>query len=131
MTTKYKSVDANIFIEAFFRSGQKSLNCQKLLLTKKLKLSIVLLSEIIYVTTKTYKIDRKEACALIKSILKRDNILISKKQVLSDALSLFSNHKLDWADCYLLAQYTAGKTSGIYSYDTDLDKISKKARIEP
>ncbi len=132
MTSNYKSIDTNILIEVLCRpESKKSISCQKLILTKKLKLSHIVIGETIYVATKIYKLSKEKTAQFLKVLINRQNILTSNSLVLATTLNLFSTHNLDWADCYLVGQFIHNQSSGIYSYDTDLDKVNKIVRYEP
>ncbi len=87
------------------------------------------IAECVYVLTKTYRVPRDRAAGSLTDILRYKGIANDDRQVLIQALSLFSEQGLDIVDCILCARAAAGGDHQ-FTFDVDLNKMNENPRSE-
>lgn len=96
-------VDANIFLRYILNDNQEMANfAENLLNNGNAFIYPEVLAEMVYVLTKVYNIERNEVCEKLTQLL--DFVETTDKDVMKLALKNFSEIKLDFVDCILLAQ---------------------------
>ena len=78
-----------------------------------------------------YNIPRKEIRDMLSSLIKIPNFKVENKQIVLDALDLYTSYNLDFGDSLLAACVGQTKRKAIYSYDHDFDRIEGIERKEP
>ncbi len=101
MGTKF--VDTNILLEAYFRKGEKSDRCLRLL----------------------------ESDENLYTSINLPGLEIPDKKLIAQALKLFESLNLDWADCLNAVLSRNLEIGEVYSYDRDFEKVSGIKRLEP
>jgi predicted nucleic-acid-binding protein len=81
------------------------------------------IAECIYVLTKIYRVPADKAAASLIDILRYKGIANHDRYELIQALSLFSERKIDIVDCILCVKAT-GSDAGLFSFDRELNKIA-------
>jgi predicted nucleic-acid-binding protein len=61
----------------------------------------VVLCELIWALTASYKFDRPAVAAVVLLLLRSDEVALEGKQVIADALYLFQISRADFADCLI------------------------------
>ena len=84
------------------------------------------IAECIYVLTRIYKVPRHKAAGSIIDILRYKGIANSDREELINALTLFSDNKLDIVDCILAAKTMAGGDT-LFSFDNELNNLTRRA----
>ena len=64
-------------------------------------INTIVLCELIWALTTSYKYDRPAVAAVILLLLRSDEVTLEGKQVIADALYLFQISKADFADCLI------------------------------
>lgn len=127
----YKFVDTNIFIEIFIRFGKKSDKSKKLIQSGSgLYTNILVLSEIIWVFSSFYKLDKKLTIKYLKKIIS-SNIEIENKKTIINTINYYEANNVDWTDCLNMFLAREQKIDEVYSYDRGLDKFDWVKRLEP
>lgn len=130
MTTRF--VDTNIFLEAYFRQGEKSDKCLRLLKSNEnLYTSWLVVGEFEWVLRSVYELEKPEIAKLIGSVINLSSLEIPDKKLVAQALRLFESLRLDWTDCLNVVLSRNLGVGGVYSYDHDFDKFSGIKRLEP
>ena len=62
-----------------------------------------ILAEVLYVLIKVYKVEKREACSFVKSVL--DELSVDEKAAVEYALDLHSAKTLDFVDCLIVARH--------------------------
>ena len=75
--------------------------------------------ELVYVLSKVYKIERKEISFAILDLL--EDVEMIDKQLYVQSIKLYSETKLDYVDCVLVARNQVFNDK-IYSFDDKLNK---------
>ena len=86
------------------------------------RISILVIGELIWILERFYDQDRKVFIPKIISLLSLKNIRIieAKKELVMDALAIFSSRKVDFTDVYLSKIVTKKE---IFSFDRDFKKL--------
>jgi predicted nucleic-acid-binding protein len=61
----------------------------------------IVLSELIWALTASYKFDRPNVIAVILLLLRSEEVALEGKKVIADALYVFRTSKADFADCLI------------------------------
>lgn len=79
------------------------------------------LVECVYILTKYYKVNKKEAAVVLAGLLSYKGVVNRDKTILTNALNLFAAENLDVVDC-VLASKASGIGARIFTFDKDLRK---------
>ncbi len=130
MNTKF--VDTNIFLEAYFRKGEKSDKCLRLLKSdENLYTSWLVIGEFEWVLRSVYGLERPEIVKLISSVISFSGLEIPDRKLVAQALKLFESLNLDWTDCLNATLSKNLEIDEVYSYDRDFEKVKFLKRKEP
>ncbi len=91
----------------------------------------VVAAEVAYVLTTTYGLPVGRAAELLTGVLEFPGVQVADVSLLRDAIGLWSDTGLDFADAYLAALARRVSDSGVLSFDRDLDRIEGVTRIDP
>ncbi len=86
-------------------------------------------AEIVYVLLKIYSIEKKKVCSVLKQIFLYPNINFYSKDVILDALDIFSKNSMDYVDCILCA-YNVNEDRKIISFDKKVVTLLKKLKLQ-
>ena len=127
-----KFVDTNIFLEAYFRKGEKSDKCLRLLKSdENLYTSWLVIGEFEWVLRSVYGLERPEIVKLISSVISFSGLEIPDRKLVAQALKLFESLNLDWTDCLNATLSKNLEIDEVYSYDRDFEKVKFLKRKEP
>lgn len=126
-----RAIDANLILR-YLLDDPEAPRVEKLLKDerKKLILPDVVVAEVVWVLDSFYKWDRKKIAQFVTSLLHLETIQ-SNEALLTAALDIFRDKKVDFVDAYLASLAHKGEIKGVYSFDKDFDKIPKVRRLEP
>lgn len=130
-------IDANVILRFLTRDDKKKSDaCENLFEkavygTEELFISDMTVAEVIWVLEKVYKCGRDEIRLGIEKIVNTPNLAFSDKDLLYDAINLYSQSGIDFIDAYHVALMHIKGINQIYSYDGDFDGIYGIQRIEP
>jgi predicted nucleic acid-binding protein len=94
-------------------------------------LTDVVIAELAYVLTSVYELDRHDVAAKVASLLRLPGVESSDPGLFEDALDVWSDGRLDFADAYLAAIARNFEGAGILSFDQDFDRIERVERVDP
>lgn len=126
-------LDSNTLLRFFTNDDpQKAEAVEKLLKRPRrdLLLPDVLVSEVIWTLTSFYKLPRVKVVEEFKSIFGLA-VIRANKTLLLQALENYTTYNIDWVDAYACALVQVGEAESIYSYDSDIDKVSDVKRLMP
>ncbi|NTU46430.1 type II toxin-antitoxin system VapC family toxin [Candidatus Roizmanbacteria bacterium] len=133
-------LDTNIFVRALTGDDEKKMkHCQDLfqkIAQKKViaTTSETVIAEVVYVLSSkvlNYGFSRKEIRDQLETLLMLNGFRFSQKEMVIQALYLYAEKNIDFSDA-LLAQYAINsEANGVYSYNTDFDKIPSVKRKVP
>jgi predicted nucleic-acid-binding protein len=117
------TVDANIILRLVLGDNAEMARIvKKQLVTNTFLIKREVLSEILYVLSKTYKIERKIVVESIYRILDLDDVIVESENVVKCALKTYKNHNLDFVDCMLYA-YQEIESESVFAFDKKLLKL--------
>ena len=118
-------LDANVVIRFLVRDDeilyQKSYEIMQEIEQGKTEALLMdfILAEIIYVLKRIYKIDKIQISNALKKILLNDNFYTDNKLVTFEALDIYANKNIDFADAMLCAKKNL-EGFEIVSFDRDM-----------
>lgn len=131
-------VDANIVIRYLTRDDPGKAEKCRALLEKTIAgqgpalfMSDLAVAEIVWVLESIYKLSKSEIRDNVETVLSAPNIEFQNKEFLSESVVLYAAHNVDFIDAYQAVLVKHRQMSGIYSYDTDFDKLAGVLRLEP
>ncbi len=96
-----------------------------------LSTSVMVIAELIWTLLSYYKVAKAEVVEKVSVIIGSENIFIPDKNLLADALVLYSRKNIDFIDAYHVIFMKYHGFREIYSYDEDFDIIEDIQRREP
>ncbi len=116
-------VDANIVLRYLLEDNEElASQAAEIIDNNEINLPIEVLSEVIYVLSKVYKMERKDISAIMSDFLNSDDVQIPHRNVVVKGLKYFGTRKLDFVDC-ILAGYAKCENAEIHTFDVDLRKL--------
>lgn len=132
-------VGSNIFVR--FLTGddpQKYARCVALFQrTQRSEVQLVasesVIAEVTYVLSSRslYRIPRETVAVALRTLLADPAFRLDHNETVLDALSLWQDSNLDFADCISAGHVRRLELDGVYSYDRDFDRIPSVRRLEP
>lgn len=136
MTKKTFFLDANIFLRFLTGDDRRKAEATRRLIQKAVDGEIALhthpliLAEVVWVLESYYKLPRQEIAGKLHLIMNTPNISIDDENAFAHAVELYSESKIDLADCFAAA-LTIQESYVLLSYDRDFDKLAGVVRKEP
>jgi predicted nucleic acid-binding protein len=90
----------------------------------------IVVAEAAYVLTSS-GIETPRAAELIERLLDLPGVEVVDEVLLRDALTLWPQGRLDFADAYLAALARRISDSSVLSFDGDLDRVEGVTRLDP
>jgi predicted nucleic acid-binding protein len=134
---KRKFIDTNIFLRYLTRDDPlRYEKCREIL--KKgvegkigLVTSEMVIAELIWTLLSYYKVSKADIVEKISVIVSTENLYIPDKDIIIDAVILFSRKNIDYINAYNAVFMRYHDFQDIYSYDRDFDLIEGIKREEP
>ncbi|MDL1959757.1 MAG: PIN domain-containing protein [Deltaproteobacteria bacterium] len=132
-----KFVDTNIFIRYLTNDfPRKADACEKLFRNAIIRKEVLfttelVIAEIIWVLESYYELPKEDVQDKVGKILNTPNLTCPHKDLIIEALALYSEKNIDYIDAYnalILKEKSIGKA---FSYDKHYDRIDWLARLEP
>jgi predicted nucleic acid-binding protein len=130
-------LDTNILLRFFVRDDEtKAQQALELLLRveageEKIITSSLVIFETIFTLQRFYKVPRTQIKELLLPILSLRGVILPEKQLFAQALDLYCQKNISFADAYTAVFMLSENIPHIYSWDTDFDRIEGITRIEP
>ncbi len=87
--------------------------------------------ETIFTLDRSYRVSNARISQLIAPLIRLPGLRLEGKELLLQALDIFGNSSLSFADAYNIAVMRSNNVLEIYSWDTDFDRIQDISRLEP
>ncbi len=132
-----KFIDTNIFIRFLTNDiPDKASACEKIFReaeekNESLFTTEMVIAEIIWVLESYYELPKKQVQEMVEKILITPFLLCPQKDLILNALSLYSDKNIDYIDAYNASILREQGIKEVYSYDRHFDKIDWVGRIEP
>lgn len=113
-------LDANVILRYLLNDhAEMSLKARDCISSGNTYTKPEVISEVIYVLEKVYRINKNGICASIHSLL--DDISCTEKECILCAVDIYASVSLDFVDCLLIA-YHRINNENIFSFDKKLNK---------
>jgi predicted nucleic acid-binding protein len=130
-------LDTNILIRYFTRDDEEKAQKAFALLNRveqgqeRVETSLLVVFETIFALQRSYKLPKNEIRELIAPILKLRGLHILGKALCLNALDIYAEQNISFADAFNQAYMQSRGISEIYSWDTDFDRMEGIKRIQP
>lgn len=119
-------LDTNIWLRFFLRDNEQAKDCSELLNHVELGnltpyISSIILLEINYVLTFTYKYPGSKSYKYLEGILKTRGLTVIEKTNSANAMKNYKSHKIKFTDCLIASQIP--KDMVLITYDQEFKKI--------
>ena len=91
----------------------------------------LVVAEVVYVLRSYYDYDRLKTVELVQSLLLWQSIEVEHSRLLLRTLSIYAQHRLDFADAYLIASAEVTGVGFVASFDRDIERPGTVIRVEP
>ncbi len=122
--------DTNMFIR-FFTSNpeEQSETVNRFFIKVSLKevellVCDIVISEIVYVLERVYKVNRNEIYEKIHSILNMENIKIENRSIIVNALNYYKDKNINFNDAYIASHAIKNNINKVFTFDNDFKKIA-------
>jgi len=132
-----KFIDTNIFLRYLTMDDPSKYDKCKSLFKKALegKISLVtsgmVIAELVWTLSSYYRVPKADVIEKISIIVSTKSLDIPDKDIIVDALVLYSRKNIDYIDAYNAVFMKYHGISEIYSYDEDFNAIKGIKREEP
>ena len=129
-------IDTNIFLRYLTKDDpSKYYKCREIFKkaiegNAELVTSGIVIAELIWTLLSYYKVQKADVIEKISIIVNTDNLYIPDKDIITDALVLFSRKNIDYIDAYNAVFMKRYGFEEIYSYDKDFDAVEGIKRVE-
>ena len=97
----------------------------------RLRLSDLVIAETVFTLERSYKVPKAHIAAALLSLLTLSGIELRGKRKYTRVFDLYVRLNISYADAYLAVAMSQARSSQIYSFDRDFDRVPTVSRIEP
>ncbi|GBD98110.1 tRNA(fMet)-specific endonuclease VapC [bacterium BMS3Abin07] len=132
-----KFIDTNIFLRYLTKDDPVKYDKCKAVFKKaiegkaELATSEMVIAELIWTLLSYYKVPKADVIEKVSIIVGTEGLHIPGKDIIADALVLYSRKNIDYIDAYNAVFMKYHGFDEIYSYDGDFDAIEGIKREEP
>ncbi|MCL5075740.1 MAG: PIN domain-containing protein [Chloroflexi bacterium] len=130
-------LDTNVLLRYFTRDDEEKARRALALLTRvergeeKVVTSPLVIFETVFTLQHRYQAPRSQIRGLVLDIISLRGLQLPGKDLYHRAFELYVDRNLSFADAYNVAYMERKKVPGIYSWDTDFDRLEGISRCEP
>lgn len=130
-------LDTNILLRYFTGSdGEKALAAKALLERvergeEKVVTSVMVVFESIFTLQRTYKMPKARIREMVGDVLSLSGVQLAGKRLCLQALALYVEKNISFADAYNAVYMQLRQLSEIYTFDTEFDRVERIVRVEP
>jgi len=120
------AVDTNVLLRVLVddpgNAGQCAAARRRVRQAERVYVSEVVLAETVWVLVMSYQFDKQEVLETFARLLENERFVFRSTKVVMDALGLYVDYPVDFADCLILSD---GRTHGapLLSFDQKLAKL--------
>ncbi len=132
-----KFIDTNIFLRYLTKDDPSRYDkCREIFknaIEGKIAIATsgMVIAELAWILLSYYKVPKADIVEKISIIVSTENLYIPDKDIIVDALVLYSRKNIDYIDAYNAVFMKNHGVDEIYSYDGDFDAIEVIKRAEP
>ena len=112
-------IDANVILRYLLRDDENMADEANTIIANGACTLPEILSEVVYVLSGVYKVERQEIADSLLDIL--DVVEIEHREVIFNAIKIFADSSLDFVDCILIA-YNEIEKIEVFSFDKKLNR---------
>lgn len=130
-------LDTNVLLRYFTRDDERKADAALALLQRieageeRVVVAHTVIFETVFTLQSFYKVPRSLIRDLVLSIVTLHGIELANKSIYSEALELYAERNVSFADAWNAVFMRTNGLLEIYSWDTDFDAMPWLARIEP
>jgi predicted nucleic acid-binding protein len=98
---------------------------------EELLLPDLIVAEIVYVLESFYEVPAENVGQLLRSVIAFDSIRTLDPALLLRSLEVYVNHRIDFAEAYLVASAESAGVEHVASFDRSIDRVPTVSRVEP
>ena len=132
-----KFIDTNIFLRYLTKDDLSKYDRCVEIFKKTIKgeielaTSSMVIAELIWTLSSYYKVPKADIIEKVSIIVSTENLHIPDKNIIVDALILYSRKNIDYIDAYNAVFMKYHGLNEIYSYYEDFEAVEKIKRVEP
>ena len=132
-----KFIDTNIFLRYLTKDNPLMYDrCREIFKNAvkgkaSLATSGMVIAELIWTLSSYYKVPKDDVIEKVSIIIGTENLYIPDKDIIADAIVLYSRKNIDYIDAYNAVFMKYHGLDEIYSYDKDFDMVEGIKRGEP
>jgi predicted nucleic acid-binding protein len=126
-------VDSNVLVRHLTGDppDQAELAGRFLRRTDGLVLVDLVLADVVYVLESVYELPREQVAELARVLTVSRALVVSDRGLLLRAVEIYEQHRLHFAESYLVACAEASGAGAIASFDRAIDRVESIRRLEP
>jgi predicted nucleic-acid-binding protein len=91
----------------------------------------LVVAELVYVLESVYEVERERIAELVRAIVGFQAVVVPDEALLLRALEIYEQHRIHFAESYLVACAELSSVGVVASFDRDLDRVPTIRRLEP
>ena len=99
--------------------------------TEELLLADLIVAEIVYFLESFYEVPAEKVGELVRSVIAFDSIRTLDPALLLRSLEVYVNHRIDFAEAYLVASAESAGVEHVASFGRSVDRVPTVSRVEP
>ena len=119
-----RAVDTNVLVRLLMRDDPRQAEAADTFVTGGAWVSHVVLAELLWVLSSSYRLKRAQLTVLLEMLLKHEAITIQDSDVVQAALALFRHGSADFSDCLVLATARKAGHLPLGTFDRRLSKVA-------
>ena len=130
-------LDTNILLRYFAGDDLEMAEAARRLLAKvergeeRVVTSPLVVFETVFILQRTYGVSRERIGSMVGAIVSLPGIRFAEKRQCLEALNVFVQHGISFADAYTVVHMKVRGITEINSWDSDFDKVEGVIRIAP
>jgi predicted nucleic acid-binding protein len=134
---KPRFVDSSVFLRYLVKSDPEKSERARLLFERverggeKVTTSVLVVFETVFTLQRTYKVAKAQIKEMLADLLSVPGMQLPGKQLCLQALDLYVDKNISFADAYNAMTMKARGLSEIYSWDADFDRLPGVSRVVP
>ncbi len=130
-------LDTNILLRYFTRDDEEKAEKALALLRRvesgeeRVETSVPVVFETVFTLQRYYRVPKTHIRELLRPIVRMRGLRLPYKNCCLDALELFVESNVSFADAFSAAYMKSRGVTEVYSWDTDFDRFEGITRVEP
>ena len=121
------AIDTNVIVRIFIddlNTEQVNMSRKLVQQAKQVYLPHIVIAEMVWVLIRTYELSKPQIVNVLYEIYENAAFMVDNKDLLLNALVLFKENNVDFADCMILVTAKAAGVKHIYTFDTKFARLT-------